>query len=254
MSTFKAYLKKEFIEGIRTKKFLIIAISFIFFALADPVMLKMMPSILESQMKGVDLSSMIQLNQKTAMGNYLKDIYQLTSLVIAFCLMGIMANEINEKTMVIPRAIGGLTMSIAFSKMLVYAVFVSLVSIVSMLCTYYYSGIIFKNDFANIYLVIKAGMLYSLFFSFLISILILISSFMKKNILTAIFSVLIIYIMPVIDEIFDISKYTPINLLNMAKKFEHNISTSDYISIAVSLILIIMFTFLGGVKVAKTEL
>lgn len=37
MKSFRAYIKKEFIEGIRTKKFLILAVGVLFFSLSDPV-------------------------------------------------------------------------------------------------------------------------------------------------------------------------------------------------------------------------
>lgn len=254
MNTLKPYLYKEIMEGIRTKKFLIIAIGFMFFAVADPVLLKLTPEILKSQMKGVDFSSAIELTQKAAILNFTNDLYQLVSLIIALTLMGIISSEINEKSFVIPFSIGGKASGIILSKFFVYSVFVVILTVISISTAYWYSGIIFKNSSVDYIMVLKAGFLYGLFFIFLLSIIILFSSLFKKNIITAIASVIIIYTMPITNSLFTFGKYLPINLLKMAENFKYTISKNDIISILVSLILIIVFNVIAYKKLSTTEL
>ena len=46
MNSFKAYLKKEIKEGLRSYRFLAVAVVFIIFAIFYPLMLRMLPTIL----------------------------------------------------------------------------------------------------------------------------------------------------------------------------------------------------------------
>jgi len=67
-------IKKELIEGIRTYKFLIILVIFMFFALLNPVLSKMvLPEVLKSQFSGMGdemLNQMVISSQRDCMRSY----------------------------------------------------------------------------------------------------------------------------------------------------------------------------------------
>ena len=58
MQTFKAYFKKEVLEAVRTNKYIILFVGTIFWALLDPLLLKLLPIILESSLP-VDMTSLL---------------------------------------------------------------------------------------------------------------------------------------------------------------------------------------------------
>jgi ABC-2 type transport system permease protein len=72
MITFKAYFKKEIMESKRQYKYIILAVGIIAFAILDPVMLKLLPKILENQLQGQgDLNLLIVSTPKAAINNYI---------------------------------------------------------------------------------------------------------------------------------------------------------------------------------------
>ena len=89
MNSFKAHINKEIIEGIRTQRFLILAIGSLVFSILDPVILKLTPMILKSQAGGIDITSTSDLSQRAAIRGYMKNLFQISSLVIALNLMGV---------------------------------------------------------------------------------------------------------------------------------------------------------------------
>ena len=60
-----------------------------------------------------------------------------------------------------------------------YGVFILLINVIGMLVAYYYSGIIFGFTYGSLLAATVSGAAYGLFFVFVISILILLSSFVK---------------------------------------------------------------------------
>ena len=250
----KAYVKKEFIEGIRTHKFLILAIGALFFAVADPIVLKLMPEILKNQLQGIDISSMIELNQKTVMENYAKDLNQIFTLIIAFTLMGIVSGERSNKTLTIPVSMGCSVKSILTGKMIVYGSYISVLTVMGMLIAYYYSGIIFEPGVITFKAVLKSGVLFGLFFVFVISVLIFLSSALKKPFIAGILTLLTVYLMPLLDTFFSIGKYLPVSLIVKADEFNTSLSSEVFVSIAITIGLIVIFQVFSVIKLESTEL
>ena len=68
--TFKAYIKKEFIEAKRENKLIILFMGFFFFALSTPPMLKLTPKLLEKQY-GTEMSSLFKTSALDSVASYL---------------------------------------------------------------------------------------------------------------------------------------------------------------------------------------
>ena len=86
MSTFAAYLKKEHMESSRQSKYLVLGAFFGFFALSTPIMLRLMPSIIESQMPSFP-KELMEFDAVYSVQNYIRNIYQLGNMAVAFVLI-----------------------------------------------------------------------------------------------------------------------------------------------------------------------
>lgn len=163
MNTFKGYIKKELLEGIRTQKFIILGVVILFFAIADPMLIKLMPNILKSQFGDMDISAFVEITQEAAMQQYTQTLYQIVTFVIVLTLMGIVSSEIKNKTLVIPVTLGCSSYGIIISKVIIYSVYLFSLATIGMVTAYYYSRIIFEGEFANYLVVFRAGLLYRRF-------------------------------------------------------------------------------------------
>ena len=91
MEALKFSLKKEWLEGKRTKKLMVLTIVAMLFSLLDPVILKLTPYILQ-EFSGIDLGDAISLTQVAQLTKYNQDMYQIFSIV----LVVIVGNSINN--------------------------------------------------------------------------------------------------------------------------------------------------------------
>jgi len=252
-NSFKAFIKKEIMEGMRTKKFLVPAIGVLFFAFSDPLMIKLLPEILKSQMQGTDFSMLIELSQRAALESYTKNLFQLSTLIIVLSMMGIISKERTDKTLSIPVSMGCSVNGMVLAKLLVYGAFLLLINVMGMLIAYWYSGVIFGFTYGSFAAAVVSGAVYGIFFVFVLSFLILISSFSKKSFLAAAVTVLLVYLMPLVNNFAAIKRYLPINLLTEANYFADLLSKNLAVSLICTIALIVIFGVLSVFKLERIE-
>jgi len=252
VKSLNAFFRKELIEGIRTHKFVIIIAAIMFFAVADPAMLKLLPQILKSQMEMIDISKM-KFDQYAAMANYTKDLFQISTFVIILALSGLIAGEKSNKTLTIPVSMGCDVYGIVGGKFLLYGIFLSISSMVGMLTAYYYSGIIFGNSF-DIIPALKAGVLFGLYFLFVLSIVNFYSSFFSKAFMAGIMSLVTIYLMRAVEGFVNFKMFFPTYILGDASAFESGLQSDTIVSITVALLAIVALNLFAVLKLKRTEL
>ncbi|MCX6383899.1 MAG: ABC transporter permease, partial [Actinobacteria bacterium] len=136
MGSFKAYFIKEIKESIRNHKYLILAVGFIFWALLDPLMLKLLPLILKTSLP-VDLTSLISnITRDTAFQTFLNDLFEIGTLFVVFSLMGILSNEISNKNLVFPYSRGLKPAGMVIAKYIHYLITISLFILIAFLTNY----------------------------------------------------------------------------------------------------------------------
>lgn len=253
LNSLKAYIKKEYMEGIRTHKFLILALGVLFFSVADPAMVKLMPVILKSQFGNMDFSLMVDLSQRGAMANYAKDLFQISTFVTVLTLMGIISGERNDKTFIIPISMGCSINGILYSKIIVYGTYLTALSVTGMTIAYYYSGIILGQGYASYAAVFKAGLLYGLFFVFVISLLALISSMAKKPFIAGILTLLTVYLIPALQSFKWLGRYLPTHLLTEARYFSTLPSVDLTAALVCTIAIAAIMSLLSVVKLENTE-
>ena len=253
MSTFKAYFKKEVLESKRQYKYIILAVSFIFFAIMDPIMVKLLPELLKSQLtKGSgDISAFLPpMTQLSGMQNYNKDIFQIVTLVIIFTICSGLSDEITTEKLIFPYSKGSLPHGIVLAKLVNYTLAVSIFTFLGLSVNYYYSGLLLKGTSVAFTAVLASAAYLSIYYFYTISLILFFSSLIKKGIITGIIVLVINYFSVAFIGIKNISKFIPYKLVESAGQFKYlNISTT-IISI---IILSILFIYLTIRKMNKVE-
>lgn len=254
MNSFTAYIKKEYMEGLRSFKFLILALGIILFALLDPLMLKLLPYILESQAPGMDLSQLANYTQEGAIQNYMNDLFQISNLVLVLTLMGILSEEIKNKTLIIPYSNKVNINGIVLAKYFVYGGAIFIITLVGFLVNYYYSKLLFPEEIISIGRVFKSSLIFGLYFLFNLSLVLLMSSLFRKGIAAGILSLSIIYLNPAIGMIEKVSKISPYYLVNQANILKDNYDSFLNKSILLTFLYIIILIGITVYRMNKIEL
>lgn len=236
----KAYFRKEFIEGIRTHKFIIMALGILFFSIADPVILRFTPAILSSQAPGIDLTGYFELSQKAALESYANTLYQISTFIIVYTLMGLMAGERTEKTLCIPISMGCRVSGIVLSKLLVYGIVLTMLSVTGMTIAYFYAGMTFEMGPVTYGTIARAGLIYGCYYLFIISIITLMNSLVQKPYVAGITTLLIAYALPVLHHFNGIARFLPSMLLKEASLFNGHFHGEIWTTLISTLVIIIL--------------
>lgn len=254
MNSFKACIEKEWIEMSRTYRLLAVGGTIIAFALLNPILLKLLPSILESQSPGVDLTGLFELSQREALRSYLDSLYEIGSFVVVIGLMDSIPNEYNKGTIVIPLTSGAKVRNIYVGKLLVNGTALFAFSIAGTAIANAYSAILFGADFASFAPALTAGSLYGLYFIFTASLTFLAGSIFKKPSIAAVFTLLVLYAGPPLAGIFDISVWLPFGMLEAANDLTPFLSKETIRSALHTLAWLSVFAYISLLRLENTEI
>lgn len=241
MGTFKAYFKKEIKEFLRQYKYITLAAGIIMFAILDPIMVKLLPTLLKDKIPG-DLSSLFVIDQRTAVLNYIKDLFQIGSFFIVFVHSGTLSDEIYNQKLVFPYSKGGKPSLIVLAKTIHYSLAVLLLTFIGFYINYYYSQILFKDNNIKLSMVITSALLISLYFIFNICLVTLFSSLLKKSLSSGILTLTLNFISIPLLSIKSLEKFIPYTLVKGANNFSLNDMTFTIIFVICTSALLITLT------------
>lgn len=243
MTTFKAYFKKEIMESKRQYKYIILAVGIIAFAILDPFMLKLLPKILEKQLQG-DLSSLFIATPKSAINNYIKDLFQIGTLFITFTLASTLNDEINEEKLVFPYSMGSKPIGIVLAKIIHYTIVVTLLTFTGFLICSYYGSILLQGEKASLSGIMNSALLMSIYYFFNIALVTLFSSFVKKGVTAGFIVIMITFLSAALVNLNIIGKFMPYKLVEGANSFTlENYLYTMVFSIMCSILFIIVTIF-----------
>lgn len=248
MWTFKAYFKKEFIESVRQYKYLMIAAGILIFALLDPIMLKLLPDILKSQLPA-DLSVLLVTTQKTAVQGYIKDLNQIGLLFVVFVFSGCLSDEIYNQKLVFPYSKGAKPVSIVLAKLLNYVITVSVFTVLGFLINYYYVTILFSKDPLEFASLVPSIVLVIIYFIFNISLTMLLSSIFKRGLISGIITLALTLTTSALSGLKAIGRFIPYKLITLANEFSFNNSTFTIVFVGGLSIILIVLTIIRMNKV-----
>lgn len=237
MRTFNAYFKKEILESNRNFKYIIVGLGLIFFAILDPLMLKLLPTILKSQIP-VDLQSLFKINRNYAINNYIKDIYQICTIIIIFTFSGTLNEEIWDHKLVFPFSRGASPISIVLSKFLHHNITILVSIFTGFLINYYYVISLFSEGDIDIKKILIAASLIGIYYIFSMSILFLFSSLFKKPVVSGVLTLLFIYAINALTFIKELKPFLPYKIIEGAYSF-------SFSGVYKSLILLIVVSIIS---------
>ena len=253
MRSFKAYFKKEILESVRTNKYLILFIGIVFWALLDPLMLKLLPLLMKNYLPP-DIAVMFStFTRDTAFQTFLNDLFQIGTLFIAFTLMGLLSNEVSLKKLVFPYSRGANPAGVVLAKYIHYTVTISLFILIAFLTNYFYINRLFTGGILSIGIVLKSSLLYILYYSVLLSILLYLSSLLKRGIIAGITVLVLGYTLSIFNQFKVVRAYLPNYLLLKAADIGYIFDNSLIPTVIVSFCIIILLIFLSILRMKKID-
>lgn len=210
MKGFLAFTKKEFIEQLRSYKWIIVFCVFFLFGMTSPIFAKLMPDILS----GMDMQGMkIVIPKPTAYdayAQYFKNMTQMGVLIILLVFGGILSNELTKGTLINVLSKGLSRPAVILSK---YMAAVSLWTagyLLSAGTDYGYTLYLFKNSEVK-NLIFSLFCLW-LFGCFVLSLIILSSTLTGGSFGGLILSSILILLLLLVNIIPKAEKYNPVTL------------------------------------------
>lgn len=253
MKTFSAYFKKEILEAIRTNKYLILFIGSVFWALLAPLMLKLLPLFLKSL--PIDISAVLEgFNRDAAYLSFLGDFFEVGTIFFALTLMGIISNEVYYKRLVFPYSSGADLTSIVLAKYIHYGLTFSIFIFIGFLTNYFYTNRLFEGGMLGIGMVIRSSFLYMLYYAFLLSFLIFLSSLFRRGIIAGITVIFLGYTLSIFNQIPGIRAYLPNYLLFKAADIGNIFDSTLIPTIIIAVVLIVVFLFFSILRIKKIDI
>lgn len=247
---------KEIKYGLRNSRFLILAASFLFFAVLTPVMMKViLPEVLKGQfpqMSEQELSGMMGMTQLDVIRSYMGDVFEVGSVIVAFTLCGLLAQEIKDNTLVMPLC-SGKRFGVVFGvKMLVFGAALILALSISLIINFVYSGLLFSFDI-GLMPIIRGGLLQGIFMVFLLSGLMMWGALIKKPIAAGFMTLATVYGLHITASAFNFPEYVPSGLLAEASKLSETPAASLIKTLCITGIMICIFAAATLICLKKME-
>ncbi|MBM3701380.1 MAG: ABC transporter permease [Actinobacteria bacterium] len=253
MRSFKAYFKKEILESVRGNKYLILFVGTIFWALMDPLMLKLLPLILKNYLPADLIVLFSTFNRDTAFQTFLNDLFQIGTIIIALTLMGLLSNEVSLKKLVFPYSRGASPAGVVLAKYIHYTITISLFILIAFLTNYFYINRLFTGGMLSIEIALKSSLLYILYYSVLLSILLYFSSLFKRGLIAGISVLVLGYSLSIFNQFETIRVYLPNYLLFKAADIGHIFDNSLIPTVIISFCIIILLVFFSILRMKKID-
>ncbi len=253
MKTFSAYLKKEILEAARTNKYLILFTGSVFWALIVPLSLKALPLFFKSL--PIDISAVLEnFNRDTAYLSFLGDFFEIGTLFFALTLMGIVSNEVYYKRLVFPYSSGADTTGMVLAKYIHYGFTFSVFILIGFLANYFYTSKLFEGGMLEIGMAIRSALLYMVYYAFLLSFLIFLSSLFRRGIIAGITVIIFGYTLSIFNQIPRIRIYLPNYLLFKAADIGNIFDSTLFPTIIIAVVLIAVFLFFSILRIKRLDI
>jgi len=248
MNSYIAFTKKELLENFRTFRILILVSVFFLFGMLSPLTAKLMPEIFKSlALDGI----VITIPDPTALDAYsqlFKNLTQMGILVLLLVFSGMLSTEITKGTLINMLTKGLSRSAVILAKFTVAGVIWSLSLLLAFITTFGYTAYLFGNaNLPNLIFSIFCLWVYGLF---LLSLILLASSFTSGNFGGLTLTAVLIVIMMIVDVFPKIHQFNPIALAsqNVSLLIE-KVNVSAMIPIVIITVLLTLASLVGSVLI-----
>lgn len=254
MRIFLSLLKKEAIEGARTKKMISTFILFLFIGLISPLTAKLTPMILQSIATGNIDINVAPPSEIDSWTQFFKNISQIGMFGLAIILSTQMANEFQKGTLINLLSKGLPRYQVVLSKISYNFILWFIAYFCSFILTYFYTKYFFGISFP-IRNILMAALLPFVFGLFLISLETLAGVISGNVIGTLILTTAGIVIQLILSIRDEIVKYMPIALIGKPVNLIKGIGYDDYyVPIIAGSILLILCIVISIVVINKKQI
>ena len=254
MRIFLSLLKKEAIEGARTKKMISTFILFLFIGLISPLTAKLTPMILQSIATGNIDINVAPPSEIDSWTQFFKNISQIGMFGLAIILSTQMANEFQKGTLINLLSKGLPRYQVVLSKIFYNFILWFIAYFCSFILTYFYTKYFFEISFP-IRNILMAALLPFIFGLFLISLEILAGVISGNVIGTLILTSAGIVIQLILSIRDEIVKYMPIALIGKPVNLIKGIGYDDYyVPIITGSILLILCIVISIAIINKKQI
>lgn len=254
MRIFLSLLKKEAIEGARTKKMISTFILFLLIGLISPLTAKLTPMILQSIATGNIDINVAQPSEIDSWTQFFKNISQIGMFGLAIILSTQMANEFQKGTLINLLSKGLPRYQVVLSKIFYNFILWFIAYFCSFILTYFYTKYFFRISFP-IRNILMAALLPFIFGLFLISLEILAGVISGNVIGTLILTSAGIVIQLILSIRDEIVKYMPIALIGKPVNLIKGIGYDDYyVPIITGSILLILCIVISIAVINKKQI
>lgn len=210
MRGYVAFLKKEWMESIRSYRILILGIVFLLFGLTSSLMAKMLPEIIASMpMEGMTIT----IPEPTALDSYsqfFKNTAQMGSVALLLVFSGVLSMELSRGTLINVLTKGLSRTSVILAKYTMMTLIWTVVYSMSALISYGYTVYLFEDY--NVTNTFYALFMFWIFGLFLLALLMLGSVLFSGNYSGLIFTAGIVALLLFVGMIPECSDYSPMTL------------------------------------------
>ena len=254
MRIFLSLLKKEAIEGARTKKMISTFILFLLIGLISPLTAKLTPMILQSIATGNIDINVAPPSEIDSWTQFFKNISQIGMFGLAIILSTQMANEFQKGTLINLLSKGLPRYQVVLSKIFYNFILWFIAYFCSFILTYFYTKYFFGISFP-IRNILMAALLPFIFGLFLISLEILAGVISGNVIGTLILTTAGIVIQLILSIRDEIVKYMPIALIGKPVNLIKGIGYDDYyVPIITGSILLILCIVISIAVINKKQI
>lgn len=254
MRIFLSLLKKEAIEGARTKKIISTFILFLFIGLISPLTAKLTPMILQSIATGNIDINVAPPSEIDSWTQFFKNISQIGMFGLSIILSTQMANEFQKGTLINLLSKGLPRYQVVLSKIFYNFILWFIAYFCSFILTYFYTKYFFGISFP-IRNILMAALLPFIFGLFLISLEILAGVISGNVIGTLILTTVGIVIQLILSIRDEIVKYMPIALIGKPVNLIKGIGYDDYyVPIITGSILLILCIVISIAIINKKQI
>lgn len=243
MMKFAAFLKKEFIENVRTYKLLVIIAVFFVFGMISPLTAKLLPVLFEN----IDMQGMnIVIPEPTAMDSYtqlFKNCNQMGLIVLLIVFSGTLTSEISKGTLIIMVTKGLPRRDVIFAKFVSAAAIWTMALASAALTGFLYTVYLFPNDtVVNFVLSVFCLWLFGLL---LLAALIFWSVTSNKGFISLLLTGAFVAALGIADIFPKIQKYNPMrlcsdNILMLSPDYDISVLISSVIPTAAAICILIL--------------
>ena len=223
MRGYIAFVKKEFMENIRTFKLMILFIVFFIYGMISPLLAKLMPEI----MRSVDMQGLTMVIPDPvimdAYAQFYKNVSQTGLLVLVLIFGGMLTNEISRGTLVNVLTKGLSRKNVIFAKFTVAVMLWTASLLIAFVTDLGYTVYLFPDE--TVYNAIPALLALWLFGIFLIALIIFSSTLVRGGFACLMVVMLVVVALFMIDIIPGTEAYNPIllasgNVQMMAENYD----------------------------------